>query len=65
MNLCDDEIEDDSKIVSEHNNEESEEENEDSAEKLDPQPNTKSAVWLYFSIKAGQDGVPIQDEKDT
>ena len=45
MNLCDDEIEDDSEIVSEDNNEESEEENEDSAEKLVSKPNTKSAVF--------------------
>ena len=58
VNLCDDEIEDDSEIVSEENNKDNEEENENSANILICKLNTKSVVWSYFSIKAGEDGVP-------
>ena len=64
MNLCDDEIEDDREIASEENNEDNEEESENSANILVCKPNTKSVVWSYFSIKAGEDGVPLRDEMD-
>ena len=64
VNLCDDEIEDDSEIASEENNEDNEEESENSANILVCEPNTKSVVWFYFSIKAGEDGVPLRDEMD-
>ena len=60
MNLCDD----DGEVSGEENSEENEEESKDGAEKLISKPNTMSAVWSYFSIKAGQDGIPIRDEKD-
>ena len=44
VNLCDDEIEDDSEIASEENNEDNEEESENSANILVCKPNTKSVV---------------------
>ena len=64
MNLCDDEIEDDSEIVSEENNKDNKEESENSANILVCKLNTKSVVWFYFSIKAGEDGVPLRNEMD-
>ena len=64
MNLCDDEIENNSEIASEENNEDNKEESENSANILVCKPNMKSVVWSYFSIKAGEDGVPLRDEMD-
>ena len=61
VNLCDDEIENNSEIASEENNEDNEEE---SANILVCKPNMKSVVWFYFSIKAGEDGVPLRDKMD-
>ena len=63
VNLCDYEIEDDSEIASEEN-ENKEEESENSANILVCKPSTKSVVWFYFSIKAGEDGVPLRNEMD-
>ena len=62
VNVCDDESEDDSKIVSEENNEDNEEESENSANILICKLNMKSVVWSNFSIKAGEDGVPLRSE---
>ena len=61
VNLCDYEIEDESEIACEEN-EDKEEESENSANILVCKPSTKSVVWFYFSIKAGEDGVPLRNE---
>ena len=64
VKLCDDEIDDDSKIASEENNENNEEESENSANILICKLNMKSVVLSYFSIKAGEDGVPVRSKMD-
>ena len=64
VNLCDDEIEDDSEILSEENDENNKEDSENSANIPICKPNTKSVVWSNFSIKAGEDGVPLLNEMD-